>query len=244
MGNYNFVRANFCVPAPTAPANFYQLFKDLHFQGCCYNQFLLGTVSGYLSSVNRSLNTTETVLSIGFDDGKIGQISDYLSVPGYLTITLQWQVDAVSYVARIVKISRPEEQIFRFAFELEEKFFFDGDAIELSNWNTWRIQQYEAMIVAILRNVSPVWGVIDYESDLDCTEIEAGPSLVSWGIFLSQPLVNNWASDKFVKLPTYVDRFIPLNELGILLFLYPLRANQAWTERHESLKHFLTKSIF
>jgi hypothetical protein len=96
--------------------------------------------------------------------------------------------------------------------------------------------------MAVIRYVDPEIGIIDYEAELLCSELHTTP-LADWGNYFPKRFLKLLSSKERKLLPQVVDEFLQIDNLGVLTFIHPLMANQAWSDRHAKLDKLISPHL-
>lgn len=235
----NYVRACFCIPSLTNPSNLYNLLLALAENNCTYNTWIRGSVQGYQTRSDRAIDIHEIEVDLTPSSAKMLRIAEWLAEPGYVTVKLGWKTDSNIYETEIIQIWREESVGRSIRLCIEEDAFLPNNLTEFTNLDSNLFRDYKKLVGDFIKHTSPTLGMIDYEADLLCEPINPMASLVSWGNFYSNEYLAQWTSNNINKIVQIVDESQTINNIGLLTFIHPLQANQAWTTRHEQVYKIL-----
>ena len=210
----NHVRADFCLSQTRDKEQLIQWFLALEALGC-------------------HMLTPDAASDVaGFE-----QAVQQLLTPLYANIEFQWYINGQTYEARIMQIWHPPKPI-DISFDVAEEAFFGGYGRSLIEYIPKNpddhnlFQRYKQLIMAAIQYLNPNIGLIDYEMDIVCGDTENRKFEASWGNYLAASALEQWDPNDLDLLKQTVDEAIWIDERGLLSFIHPLVANQAWTSRH------------
>jgi hypothetical protein len=235
----NYVRSEFCVDHSIQKAQFHQLLQELDRLGCRYNVWEKGTVTGYLEPGNQSLEHREQVLDTSSCPSKLQQLASWLAPPGFVDITLGWQVGEQHFLARLMKWKYRSDIAERISFAVDDSAFLNHSIEFTPDSGDHVYSRFKRIVIEIIKQIRPLVGAIDEEADLLCDTLNQSHSVVSWGNFFSYSLLEQWSEGELRVLRQTVDEYVQVDSLGVLTFIHPLAANQAWDVRHERIDAIL-----
>ena len=135
-----------------------------------------------------------------------------------------------------------EAQGKTFYFDIVWDVFLPGEVTEfVPERDTALFTQYLDLILKIIQHLNPLVGVIDTEADLICGDLSQQEFVIGWGNYFSKAFLHGWTQSDWWSLQQAVDIYLPINKKGVLTFIHPLAANQAWTPRHELVQSLVYK---
>lgn len=238
----NYIRACFCINYSIQVVQFYDLLKALESLDCRYNFWIPGFISGYLSSRDQELSVRELSLDQDPNPTKLWQIADWLATPGHLNIGMACRIDDKLYEARLLQSWNFGERM-SLSFDIADIVFLPGRSVEFIPNGNVSFDWFKQIIIQFINYIKPIIGVIDYEADLLCASSEKYSSLASWGNYFSQSVLEQWTQNDVKTLLQVVSESTEINNLGVLTFIHPLAANQAWTGRHQEVQTLLERNL-
>lgn len=151
---------------------------------------------------------------------------------------MEWTIRNKPQKARLFQLSQNHGGYSLVSFDIDEFLLLPESKISYRPDSDPLFAAYKTIIVDLIKQLKPRIGLIDYEADLLCTEIPS-ITLASWGNFFPYDFLKLWSLDERNMLTQLVDELIPIDEFGLLTFIHPLLANQAWSERHEQLERII-----
>lgn len=237
----NFIRAVFCLHDTLQErhqlVSLLAKLKELH---CDVSTVELDWISGQVI-VNEERIQISPGDAAGLSDTQLGErLSAWLSCPGYLRIKLEWKVSSENYTAFIEKKSSGS-----IVFGTDEQVFLPSRSVSFVPGHTGAgtFGEYKKLIAQFVLRLRPRLGLIDYDCDYLCNVEGLHQRIASWGNYLPNTLLNQWAGDDISQLRHIADEFHRIEEQGVLIFIHPLTANQNWTVRHEQLESLMSKYI-
>ncbi len=207
----NFIRGVFCLaPYPFEFKKVSDLFTTLRKSGIRLYPQNTDTVTGSAAILK--------------------QITDGFAREGYLKIDLQWELRETIYKAHFEFTGKHDFR--KFVFCVDEQAFLPGNNISYVPADDPIFESYKRAIVIIIKSLRPNLGVIDYENDFLC-----GPDspMSSWGNYIPFSIQGSTID----RIKSIVSDYTVIDDAGILTFIHPLQANQAWTEQHKELQSIL-----
>jgi hypothetical protein len=199
-----------------------------------------GEVTGYLTLRDQTLRVEEG-LKMPPDPATRGTLAEWLAEPGYISIELTWHTNDRQYASTLIEMW---EGVGRASIQLaiDDAIFLPGTTIEFTPDELHGpFASFRQVVIELCRQLQPVVAVIDAEADLLCDSLYQVGSLVSWGTYFSQQILDGWALEDRQQLQQAADEHIETEGLGTLIFIHPLAANQAWTSRHEKVHRLLQR---
>jgi hypothetical protein len=233
----NFIRAVFCLH--DASQEYHQLasllaeLKDLD---CNISTVKPDWVSGQVIVDEERIQISPED-TVGLSNTQLNeQLGTWLSCPGYLRINLEWKVNTENYAAFIEKKSSGS-----IVFGIDEQAFLSSRRVSFvpGHSGAGTFGEYKRLITQFILQLRPRLGLIDYDCDYLCNAEGLHQRRASWGNYLPNTLLNRWAGDDISQLHHIADEFHQIEELGVLIFIHPLMANQNWTVRHEQLESLM-----
>lgn len=238
----NFINAIFCIRKDISKKNFEELFNIFENLSCICDPT---SISGYLY-VNDESVLIEHIKSgdqpLGILEPK--SIEEWMMSQGYVSVELTLYVAKKSYLVRLSKNSTINTPSSTITLSVEEEIFLPKNKIEYSPINTDEaFDIYKHLLAGLINVTNPFIGSVDYEADMLCDSLQDLRSIISWGIYLSHEILQNWSSDEHKKLLLLAKETQQIGNLGRIFFLHPLAANQAWTKNHEDFYAIIKKSL-
>jgi hypothetical protein len=132
-----------------------------------------------------------------------------------------------NWEARLFQLSSTLYKCCKISFDVEDSFFLPGRKISAHPRDDKLFITYKRLLLALIQELKPFIGVIDWDADLLCGEI--GSNLIAgWGNYLSNQLLNNWSVEELRLVPDLVDEYIPVQGIGILTFNHPLGSGDTY----------------
>lgn len=178
---------------------------------------------------------------------RFGQVIHQLLTPRYAAIKCHWHINEQAFETQILQTWHPPGPV-NLSFGVAEEAFFGGTGRSLieytpSNTNDHQLfQSYKQLIITAIQYLNPAAGLIDYEMDIICQAIENRTFMASWGNYLSAHTLEQWDANELDILRQTVDEAIWVDGRGLLAFIHPLAANQAWTSRHIEVQQLLDRN--
>lgn len=240
----NYVRAQFCVEHPLRQNQFGRLLRALDRLGCACSDAEQSTVDGWLEPDNYLLAVKAPArVDRSFPFGW-QQPAARLAAPGFARIALSWRVEGRQVQAGLEAWHGLSDSRGRISFNVGEAAFLEG-AIEFAPGAKDHVfSAFKQIVVELVAHIRPLIGAIDYEADLLCETLSQTRSLVSWGNFFSRAWLEWWSAEDVQTLCHAVDEWLEVDDLGVLTFIHPLAANQAWTARHQQVDALLRRNPF
>jgi hypothetical protein len=243
MANYNYIRACFCVDHSLQAAEFSHLLRALEQLECRYNFWTMGRVSGYLALRQQELSVEEEVLDRESNPDKIQQLASWLASPGYLSIELGWLINSQKYSARLMQNWYDPNAPRKLFFDVEQTLFLPGSQIEFLPQGEIEFERLRQAVGCCVKYIDPAVGKIDYEVDPDCGSSQEFILHARWGNYYSERILAQWNPNTLEALEEIVNEYYEFDKRGILTFIHPLTANQAWTSRHEKVNKLLHNNL-
>lgn len=156
---------------------------------------------------------------------------------------LYWGLFDVKWAARFRQVYFRNASCTTFAFDLDSNFFLPGANTLYSPNGDPKFLHYKNLLSQLIMGLKPSIGEIDYEADLICSELTPRfqDAIACWGNYFPSMWINTL--DKEVKghLLRVVDETHEVDGIGMLTFIHPLKANQAWGSQHEQLDGIIKK---
>jgi hypothetical protein len=225
---------------------FYALLVALHRLNCRYNFWTRGSVSTWLSSTNEDIKVTEQDLDQGLNRSRLHQVATWLTVPGWLSVGLGWQVHRKVFAAGITQHTWQEgDDRRRLDLSVEETIFFPPEGFERGDQREIAFKSFKQLIVEVIRHIEPSVGVIDYEADLLCDQVQQSPyyALPFWGTFLSRHQMARWSKEDIAALRAAVDDYTTVGDLGVLFFIDPLMPDEARTSWQDKVRTLIERNM-
>ena len=227
----NLVRANFCCQPLTSAESNYNLLLNLQKLGFLYG----GTMSGWSAPTETDYSSTGYLYD-HWDVEAAREVAEKLTIPGHQDIELQWRIEQRTYKTSILKLVFPGCRLWRISLDVDDTAFFPKrDDIRFYSLSTATFMSFESAIIEMVKHLKPSIGVVDREADVICEKPTGHWALVHWGNYLPWSVLNTWRPQDVSTLLEAVDYVTRLDDLGLLFFIRPLAANQAWTEKHEKV---------
>ncbi len=239
----NYIRSDFCIDGSVEPIGFLRLLRDLQLLGCSYTSWEAEDGRGQVPTGDAHL--PEERLSTAPDRGPLEGLAELLARPGYRIIKITLQTGEGACGARLLQIWGSGFPKRRISFDVEEGIFLPGRTVSFTPRSNAVFGRFKQILTRIAVHLQPTSGVIDYDADFLCDELStarACRSFVHWGNYYSHALLRHWPREAVAKLLAMVDEFTVIDDLGVLTFLHPLAANQAWTSRHENVLALLIEN--
>lgn len=164
--------------------------------------------------------------------------SPRMNIDRWMDQKLEWNIQNEPQKARLFQLSSANDGLSLISFDIDEFLLLPERKISYEANQDPLFAVYKLIIIDLIKHLMPNIGMIDYDADLLCNEIST-MSLAAWGNFFSYDYLNSWKPEERTLLTQLVDEFISIDEFGILTFIHPLMANQAWSERHEHLERLI-----
>lgn len=175
------------------------------------------------------------------------QIAESMLTPMYAEAEFEWHTNQLAYSTRLLQIWHPPEPA-DLNFAVSDDAFFGKTGRSLIEFEPndadrlARFASYKDLIIGLIRYLKPSAGLIDYEMDVVCYNIESGKFAASWGNYLTLSALDRWHPNDVDMLTQQVHDATWIDGLGLLTFIHPLAANQAWTERHIQVQQLFERN--
>lgn len=235
----NYIRACFCVDHPITADHFFRVLQALDHSNCRYNIWIPGVISGYLLESDEDVGFTESALAEQTDVGKLRQSAAWLAASGDTRITFGWNVQGQIYEARLFRDAHDAR--IRVVFDVDE----DAFPLAYATWKPYPVDTalfagFMQILIQIIREIQPMVGVIGYEADLLCDAFD-GLGL-SWGNYMRQSTLRQWDRTDIQTLQGLVDEYVPIDDLGVLIFMHPTDPQHVWIERIQHVEALLQRN--
>jgi hypothetical protein len=238
----NYIRACFCINYSIQANQFHHLLISLGSLDCKYNVWNAGQAKGYSGPTNQELDVKENTLDQDTNLQKLAQLADWLATTEYFQIGLAWRIDGKLYSTGISQSSHHKNEPIHLEFGVEEGVFLPGRSTEFTPNQNPIFERFKQLLVEIIKHTKPTIGVINYEADLLCTTPTIYDSFAGWGNYFSQSILSQWSLNDLKLMLQLADEHIQIDSFGILMFIHPLAANQAWSERHQKVLELLQRN--
>jgi hypothetical protein len=235
----NFVRAVFCrLTNLSKPDHVMGFFADLKQFGF---EISRDDISG-----RRFHNTGEFPVSKLLADFKGQERQDYqiaicLRDYYFLEINMKWRFEDQEYPAMLEKKIIQDVTIFSLGVD-EDAFFPPGQVVASLN-DSLKFDTFRSVLSSLVSHLQPYIGFVDIECDYLCELSGESETFAYWGNFFSVNFLDTWNQADRSLLKQVVDQYFIIDDAGVLAFLQPLIANQAWTKNHEDLHSLISKYI-
>jgi len=153
-----------------------------------------------------------------------------------------WNTENDLYAARLFQLYSTHSKSTMFSFDVDSLLFLPENKIIYSPGNELDFQNYKLLLSDIINYLLPAIGVVDYDADLLCGDLQL-ESLIGWGNYFSNDLISTMSVEEINILHVNVEELNQIDSHGILTFLHPLMANRAWTNRHKILESLMKSHI-
>lgn len=156
---------------------------------------------------------------------------------------LYWGLFDVKWTARFRQVHFRNASCTTFAFDLDSNFFLPGANTLYSPNGDPKFLHYKNILSQLIMELKPSIGEIDYEADLICSELTTRfqNTIACWGNYFPSKWLNSLDDEVKGNLSRVVDETHEINGIGTLTFIHPLKANQAWSPRHEQLDRIIRR---
>jgi len=152
---------------------------------------------------------------------------------------LYWGLLDIKWAARLRQIYFRNKNCITFSFDVDSNVFLPGANILYSPSGDPKFLHYKNLLSALIMELKPNIGEIDYDADLICSE----SITACWGNYFPFKWINGLDDEVKGSLLRVVDEAFEIDGIGTLTFIHPLKFNQAWSSRHEQLDEII-KSHF
>ena len=189
-------------------------------------------MSGYLLSTDTNYSVEANAQSI-LTDESVREVAEKMVHPGHLDVNFLWHVGERTHGARFLQTIWPGRRFRSLSLDVDEFAFFPnpGD-IRFDSVESKAFQSFKLALTEVVKHLDPIVGIVDFEADLLCEAPKLNLPLVSWGNYLPWSILNRWRPGDVANLLETVDLAIEIDDVGLLFYIFPLAANQAWTGRH------------
>lgn len=153
-----------------------------------------------------------------------------------------WRTQVGAVEARLFQLSLGQDKRNMFSFDIDSLLFLPESTIAFNHSENPEFNNYKDALSNVIKLIKPEFGLIDYDADLLCDEALLS-SLAAWGNFLTKDLIESFSSKEREILFNTVDEIFPVDSLGVITFIHPLKANQSWSENHEKLDKILRSKV-
>jgi len=156
---------------------------------------------------------------------------------------LEWSLSGIKYAARFRQAYFRNADCSIFTFALDSAIFLPRDKIVYSPIGDPKFLIFKDILSQLIIDLKPTIGVIDYEADLICSELktEFKGTIASWGNYFPIKWIDSLTNDVKQNLLSAVDETLAIPNIGLLTFIHPLKANQAWGCKHERLEDIIRR---
>lgn len=154
---------------------------------------------------------------------------------------LAWRIQDASWECRLLQFTPDAGGASILSFDITEALPFppaSGSALSYRPGGEDWFGAYQQILVDLIRQTKPGPGMLDYDADLLCNSADTR-SFVSWGNYFPASLLDRLSSAERTLFFRLVDSALPVGDLGVLTFIHPLMANQAWSDRHAKLERLV-----
>jgi len=225
----NYIRACFCSEIDNSES-YYLLLTGLNSSGC--------TISSEDSPYIYPYRKNDAEIS-----RKPSNLALFLSRANFFSIKFDCSFSDKVYDGRLMQIESGKEKSIR--FDIQDNIFLQKNKSEAYvNTNSLQFRQYIRIVTVLIKVLNPSFGQIDFDADWFCSgEVGKSNYMVGWGTYVSFSALNITLEQMLMFLNETTDFFVVINDTGVLFFINPLAANQAWTHRHETAQVFINDCL-
>lgn len=148
-----------------------------------------------------------------------------------------WIIGGNSINTRIFHHNYDKQNYSLVSFDIDEFAFFSEMAVTYYPENDSLFEAYNLIILDLVKYLLPKFGAFDYEEDLQYIDFYKSPeeTVIAWGNYIPSEIINQLRKKQLNQITKIVDYMIPIMGLGLIVYIFPLAINQAWTTHHEEL---------
>jgi hypothetical protein len=151
-----------------------------------------------------------------------------------------WVINNFSFTNRFIQMKFPEDK-YIISIDIDENIFLPSNNIEFCPNANSTFDDYKKILARVIERTKPLIGLVDY--DVDLVDYFISSLSPHWGNFLPESWYVQWSEEDKQKMFQLIDEYQFIKECGLLVFIHPLKANQAWSEKHELLAQLFDKNI-
>jgi hypothetical protein len=137
-----------------------------------------------------------------------------------------WNPVDRSWDARLSQISFARASASMVSLDVDEGLFLNGLKVSYYPNDDPLYVAYKSLLEVFIKQVKPFIGVIDWDADLLCPNLEKN-SFAAWGNYLSYRFLENWSKKEKEFIQEIVDEMSVIDDAGILIFNHPLGYSEA-----------------
>jgi hypothetical protein len=236
----NFIRAEFCIYRLVDSGELYELLEAIQKAGCRYKSYTASPIWW-----EDPPDTSQPVNS----DAEVGSwgLAEAFVKSSYATVEFDWSVSGDIYLVNVAYWNQ-ENRWIRLALNFEERIFLPGLKHEFTPaLDDELFMGFKQLLVELIRYTRPEIGMVGYEADLLCENLEHSGSVVYWGNYFPFPFLNRLSEQSRQRLLSTVSEYREVESLGILTFIHPLiypyHINQEWMARLQSVHELIHNEV-
>lgn len=236
----NYIHAEFCIYHPVGSRELYELLEAIQNSGCHFKSYTASPIYW-----EEPADTSQPVNS----DTNIGSwgLAEAFVKSSNATVEFDWSVSGDTYLVNLHYWNQ-ENRWIRLALNFEERIFLPGSRIEFTPaLDDELFMSFKRLLIELIRYTRPDIGVVDYDADLLCGDLNYSGSVVHWGNYFPFPFLNRLSEQNVQLLLSTVSEYQEMESLGIPTFIHPLvfpyHINQEWMERLQRVHELIHNKV-
>jgi hypothetical protein len=236
----NYIRAEFCIYRPVDSRELYELLEAIQKLGCRYKSYTASPIWWEdPPDAGQPISSNSEVGSWGLAEAFVKS--------SYADVQFNLNVGEDSYQVYLGYRNR-ENRWIHLSLNFEDQIFLPGLTYEFTPApDDESFMRFKRLLVELIQHTRPEIGMVGYDADLLCEDLEYSGSVVHWGNYFPFPFLNRLSEQSRQLLLSTVSEYHKVESLGILTFIHPLiypaHTNQEWMGRIQRVHELIHNEV-